>query len=126
MPTTKHKIFKIKVSDDGKFSISKTVEDTINAFLLEANNVYVNHSVTTLTEDIEEFDNFKTICKYVLISIIYKDLNNTTLNLKDTSKKIKKVVQREIESGNPTKEPSIMTEFDKEITGFESKSQTEK
>ena len=65
MSITKHKIFKIKVSDDGKFTISKTVENTINTFLSEENNVYVNHSITTLTEDVEEYDNLKTICKYV-------------------------------------------------------------
>ncbi|MDG1315158.1 MAG: hypothetical protein P8P29_06520 [Flavobacteriaceae bacterium] len=125
MPTTKHKIFKIKVSDDGKFTISKAVENTINTFLSEANNVYVNHSVTTLTEDIEEYDNLKTVCKYVLISIIYKDLDSTTLNLKGTSKKIKQTVQKEIESGSPIDEPNILTDFDKEIVEFESKTEKE-
>jgi len=125
MPITKHKIFKIKVSDDGKFTISKTVENTINTFLSEANNVYVNHSVTTLTEDVEEYDNLKTVCKYVLISIIYKDLDSTTLSLKGTSNKIKKTVQREIESGNPINEPDILTELDKEIKEFESKTEKE-
>jgi len=115
MPITKHKIFKIKVSDDGKLTISKTIEKTINDFLSEPNNVYVNHSVTTLTEDVDEYDNIKTICKYVLISIVYKDLDNTSLNLKGISKKTKETVHREIESGNPIKEPNIITDFDKEI-----------
>lgn len=125
MPTTKHKIFKIKVSDDGKFTISKTIENTINTFLMEANNVYVNHSVTTLTEDVEEYDSLKTVCKYVLISIIYKDLDSTSLNLKGTSKKIKETVQREIESGNPIDEPDVLTELDKGIIEFESKTEKE-
>ena len=120
MPITKHKIFKIKVSNDGKFTISKTVENTINTFLSDSNNVYVNHSVTTLTEDINEYDNLKTVCKYVLISIIYKDLDNTSLNLKGTSKKIKETVHKEIESGEPIKEPDIMTDLDKEIIEIES------
>lgn len=121
MPITRHKIFKIKVSDDGKFTISKTIEKTINTFLSEPNNVYVNHSVTTLTEDIEEYDNLKTICKYVLISIIYKDLDSTSMNLKGASKKMKETVQKEIESGNAIKEPDILTELDKEIIEIESK-----
>lgn len=125
MPITKHKIFKIKVSDDGKFTISKTVENTINTFLSEANNVYVNHSVTTLSEDIEEYDNLKTVCKYVLISIVYKDLDSTSLNLKGTSKKIKQTVQREIESGSPIDEPNISTDLDKEIIEFKSKTEKE-
>ena len=115
MPITKHKIFKIKVSDDGKLTISKTIEKTINDFLSEPNNVYVNHSVTTLTEDVNEYDNIKTLCKYVLISIVYKDLDNTSLNLKGISKKTKETVHREIESGNTIKEPNIITDFDKEI-----------
>jgi hypothetical protein len=121
MPTTRHKIFKIKVSDDGKFTISKTVENTINIFLSEPNNVYVNHSVTTLTEDIDEYDNLKTICKFVLISIIYKDLDSTPLSLKGVSKKTKKTVQIEIESGNIIEEPDILTDLDKEIIEIESK-----
>ena len=125
MPTTKHKIFKIKVSDDGKFTISKTVEKTINTFLSEPNHVYVNHSVTTLTEDIEEYDNLKTICKYVLISIIYKDLDGTSLNLKGTSKKIKETVRREIESGNPFEEPNILTMY-KNNSGLIAKTEVSK
>ena len=125
MPTTRHKIFKIKVSDDGKFTISKAVENTINTFLSEPNNIYVNHSVTTLTEDVEEYDNLKTICKYVLVSIIYKDLDSTSLNLKGASKKIKETVQREIESGKTIEEPDILTEWDKEILEIQSKSEKE-
>lgn len=125
MPTTKHKIFKIKVSDDGKFTISKTVEKIISTFLSEPNNVYVNHSITTLTEDVEEYDNIKTICKYVLISLIYKDLDSTSLNLKGASKKMKETVQREIESGKAIEEPDIVTDFDKEIMEIESKNQKE-
>lgn len=125
MPTTRHKIFKIKVSDDGKFTISKTVENTINTFLSEPNNIYVNHSVTTLTEDIDEYDNLKTICKYVLISIVYKDLNSTSMNLKGVSKKTKETVQREIESGNTIEEPDILTDLDKEIIEIQSKSEKE-
>ena len=125
MPITRHKIFKIKVSDDGKFTISKTVEKTIDTFLSVPNNVYVNHSVTTLTEDVEEYDNLKTICKYVLISIIYKDLDSTSMNLKGVSKKIKETVQRDIESGNAIQEPEILTELDKEIIKIESKIEKE-
>ena len=118
MSQTKHKIFKIKISDDGKFTISKTVEKTINDFLAEANIVYVNHSVTTLTEDIEEYDNLKTICKYVLISIVYKDLDSSQFNIKTSSKKIKSIVHKQIESGEKIEEPEILSEIDKEINIF--------
>ena len=125
MSQTKHKIFKVKISDDGKFTISKAVEKTINDFLAESNIVYINHSVTTLTEDIEEYDNLKTICKYVLISIVYKDLDSSQFNVKTSSKKIKSIVHKQIESGEKIKEPNILTEIDKEINKFKSKEDTE-
>lgn len=115
MSLTKHKIFKIKLSDDGKFTITKAVERSINQFLEKSNNVYVNHSVTTLTEDKEEFDNLKTVCKYVLVSFIYKDLDSSPLSVKNTSSKIKSIVHKEIESGNAKEEPNIITNFDKEF-----------
>lgn len=115
MSITKHKIFKLKLSNDAKFTITKTVEKAINDFLLDSNIVYVNHSITTLTEDIEEYDNLKTICSYVLISIIYKDLNASPLDVKSTSKKIKSIVHKQVETGDEITEPKIETEFDKEI-----------
>lgn len=119
MPTTKHKIFKLRISDDGKFTITKAVEKTINSFLLDPNNVYVNHSITTLTEDIEEYDSFKTNCKYVLISLIYKDLNSTPLDVKTASKSVKSIVHKQIESGEIIDEPLIETEIDKQIMEIE-------
>lgn len=122
MPITKHKIFKIQISDDSKFTISTSVEKTINDFLNEPNIIYLNHSVTTLTEDIEEYDKIKTLCKYVLISIIYKDLDYTQLDIKTTSNKIKAAVHKQIESGEALDEPDIVTEIDKGVIDFNNKS----
>lgn len=124
MPVTKHKIFKLKLSDDAKFTITETVEEIINEFLLDSNIVYVNHSITTLTEDVEVYDKLKTICRFVLVSIIYKDLNSSSLDLKSTSKKVKKVVHKQIESGAEITEPQIETEIDKEIRQFEKNNKT--
>ncbi len=121
MPVTKHKLFRIKINDDGKFTITKTVEKTINDFLADDNNVYINHSITTLTEDVEEYDNVKTICRYVLLSIMYKDLNSTILDVKKTSSKIKAIVHKQIELRNTIEEPPFQTEIDKEIIEFENK-----
>ena len=124
MSQTKHKIFKIKISDDGKFTISKAVEQTLNDFLEKSNIIYVNHSITTLTEDIEEYDNLKTICKFVLISIIYKDLDASKFDIKTTSRKIKSIVQKQVESGEQISEPNVLTEIDNEIIEFENKTYT--
>lgn len=115
MPVTKHKLFKLKLSDDAKFTITKEVEKTINEFLLDPNIVYVNHSITTLTEDIEKYDSLKTICRFVLISIVYKDLNSTSLDVKSTTKKAKNVVHKQIELGAKIPEPHIETKIDIEI-----------
>ncbi len=123
MPQTKHKLFKAKISDDGKLTISKSIEDTLNKFLDEPNIVYVNHSITILTEDIEEYDNLRTVCKYILISLVYKDLDSTSFSVKSTSKEIRNVVHKEIESGEAINEPDIQTGIDKEIVELERKAE---
>ena len=115
MSQTKHKMFKIKISDDGKFVLDRGVQRKINAFLAEDNYIYVNHSVTVLTEDIEVTGEIFTINKFLVISIIYKDLNESEYNLKGTSKTVKKVVTKEIEIGVNIPKPQINTTFDTEI-----------
>jgi len=115
MSITKHKIFQIKISEDNKFSLDENIQKEINSFLSESNTIYVNHSTSVLTQDVEVYGQNKTINKFLVISLVYKDLNETEYNLSNTSKKIKKVVSRQVESGQTIKEPSIETDFDKEI-----------
>ena len=115
MSITKHKTFKIRISDDGKFILDKSVENSINAFLAEPNNVYINHSVSTLSEDIDIYGSQKTIIRFVIISLVYKDLNETALNLKGTSKRIQKNVRKEIKKDSKIDEPSLETAIDAEI-----------
>ena len=121
MSVTKHKIFRVKISQDNKLSFDETIQKEINRFLSESDNIYVNHSTSILTEDIEEYGSTKTINKFLVISLIYKDLNDTALSLKNTSNKVKKVVSKEIESGQTIKEPNIETDFDKEIRALREK-----
>ncbi len=121
MQITRHKLFKLKVSDDGKFTITKAVEKTLNNFLSDPNNVYVNHSITTLSEDVSDYGNIKTVCRYILISVVYKDLNSSSLDVKGTSNKMKKIVHKQLESGAPIEEPLILTDLDKEIIEFENR-----
>ncbi len=115
MSVTKHKIFRVKISQDSKLSFDETIQKEINSFLSESNNIYVNHSTSVLTEDLEEYGQHKTINKFLVISLIYKDLNDSEYNLNKTSKKIKAVVSREVETGRTLKEPIVETEFDREI-----------
>lgn len=115
MSVTKHKIFRVKISQDDKLSFDQNIQKEINSFLFESDNIYVNHSTSILTEDIEEYGQNKTINKFLIISLIYKDLNDTTYSLKNTSNIVKKVVSKEIETGHILGEPSVETDFDKAV-----------
>ncbi len=115
MPQTKLEIFKIKISNDSKFTLDKATQDEINLFLAEENNIYVNHSTAIISEGIEEYGSTKTIDKFLVISLIYKDLKASEFDLKNTNKKVKATVTKEIESGVSMETPVIETKFDKEI-----------
>lgn len=115
MSITKHQIFRVKISEDKNLSLNETAQKEINGFLAESNNIYINHSTSILTEDVEQYGQNKTINKFLIISLIYKDLNETTYDLKKTSTKIKKIVSKEIEFGQVIREPNIETDFDREI-----------
>jgi hypothetical protein len=125
MSVTKHKIFRVKISQDSGQSFDETIQKEINSFLFESNNIYVNHSTSVLTEDIEEYGQNKTINKFLVISLIYKDLNDTEYNLNKTSKKLKTVVSREIETGRILTEPSVETDFDREIKQIQTPKENE-
>ena len=115
MSVTKHKTFKIKISDDGKLTLDRAAQNTINNFLAESNNVYVNHSTSILTEDIEEYGSIITLNRFLVISLVYKDLEGTPMSLTKVSKKTKAVIQKEIETGKKITEPALTTEFEKKI-----------
>lgn len=115
MSKTKFEIFKIQISENSKFDFDKKAIERINDFLSDENNVYINHSISILTEDIEEYGTNKTVNKYLVVSLIFKDLSTSEFNLRNTSKKIKEVVKKEIEEGKNIPEPKIETDFDKEI-----------
>jgi hypothetical protein len=122
MPLNKHKLFKIKISEDGKFDFDKKVENEINTFLADSDNVYVNHSIAILTDSIEHFDEFKSVNKYILLSLIYKDLNDSANSLKKVSDKVRKVVTKSYEDDTIIQEPQIETDFDKAIKEINIKS----
>ncbi len=115
MSRTKLEIFKIKISNDSELTLDEAAQDKINLFLAEENNIYVNHSTSVISEGIEEYGNIKTIDKFLIISLIYRDLNASEFDLKNTNKKIKAIVNKEIESGVSMKTPEIETKFDKEV-----------
>lgn len=115
MSQTKLEIFKIGISENSDFNLEKKVVDQINDFLRDDNKIYVNHSSSILTEDINEYGLIKTISKFLIISIVYKDLNETVFDLKDTSKKVRNVVKKEIEKGTTLPEPIIETDLEKKI-----------
>lgn len=120
MPQTKIEIFKIGISQSSNFDLEKNVLNQINEFLSDDNKIYINHSTSILTEDIDEYGVAKTINKFLVVSIVYKDLNETPFNLKNTSKKVRNIVKTEIEKGATLPEPTIETELEKKIKSLNS------
>ena len=115
MSNIKHKLFKIKILNDDKKNFDEKALKTINEFLKESNNVYINHSITTITEDIEKYGQINTICTNIIISLIYKDLLETEFDLTTTKNKTKIVVRKQVIDDSDSAEPIIETDFDKEI-----------
>ena len=120
MSLTKHKIFKIKItnSENRALEIDRAALNEINRFLEQSNNVYVNHSITILSEDIEEYGREK---RFLLISLVYKDLDGTPLSLSKVSKETKEAVKKEIESGKKIEEPLSSTEFERRVQKIKTK-----
>jgi putative transposon-encoded protein len=115
MSVTKHKIFKVKISEDSNLSLSSDTRKTIDAFLANPNHIYVNHSTSILSEDIEVYGQNKTVNKFLVISLVYKDLNDTGFDVSKTSPKVRQVVSKEIEVGREIEKPNVETEFEKSI-----------
>lgn len=120
MSQTKLEIFKIGITPNSNFDLEKNVLDHINEFLRDDNKIYTNHSTSILTEDLDEYGVAKTVNKFLVVSIVYKDLNETPFNLKNTSKKLKNIVKTEIEKGTALPEPTIETDLEKKIKNLKS------
>jgi hypothetical protein len=120
MSVTRHQIFKIDISRDANLEIDKVTNDKINDFLAIPNNIYINHSICILTESIEEYGSIKNINRFVIISLVYEDLDGTTIDLSTASPLIKKVVKREIKTASKIPKPDIETDFDKVMSGLKS------
>lgn len=115
MPVNKLKIFKIKISKGGNFSLDNSTQQVINDFLSEANMIYVGHSTSVLSEDVDSEGRIKRIDRFLVVTIVYKDLSETAYDLTKTSSKTKQIVTREIESGQVVKQPEVKTAFDSDF-----------
>lgn len=111
MSTTKHEIFKIPISED--FSFDEEIIRSINVFLEVENYVYINHSVTILTEAIRDYNSYKQINKFLVISLIFKDLTETSYNLKKVTKRTQEIVKKEVKEGESLPMPNYETHFGK-------------
>jgi hypothetical protein len=121
MSITKHKIFKIDILQNMGLEIDDITSEKINTFLSVPNNIYINHSTCILTESIEKYGNIEQINRYVLISLIYEDLDGTAMDLNTASPIVKKTVKREIKADSKIPKPNIETNFDKTISNLESR-----
>jgi ABC-type uncharacterized transport system ATPase subunit len=115
MTKTKHKFFKIALLNQATFDLDKKVEQSVNDFLADPNFVYVNHSITVLSNTIDENDIPKLMNRFVLISLIYKDLKDTTYKLDKVSPKVQNIVKKSFEESGEVINSNIETEFDKKM-----------
>jgi hypothetical protein len=113
MSITKHKIFKIEIKNS--LSIEDAALNELDLFLQNSNHIYVNHTNSILTDDVPKYGQIITENRFLVISLIYKDLNNTPLNLKQTGEKLKKIVTKEVKSNENIKTPDVVTDFDKDF-----------
>lgn len=113
MSNIKHKLFKVKILKDKSDFDDKSLK-IINDFLQEANHVYINHSISIITNDYEKFGIINTVATDIVISLIYKDLVDTELNLNSTKNKTKNIIHKQVLENNTIEEPFIETEFEKE------------
>jgi hypothetical protein len=119
MQQTKMEIFKIDISNDSKLTLDKKGLTKINLFLSEDNYIYINHSTSIISSSYEEYGSIKSVDRFLIVSLIYKDLNESEYDIKNASTKVKAAVTKEIESGSSIKSPGIETSFDKEIQRLE-------
>ena len=115
MPVTKHKLFSIYVSDLSKIDFDNAIMKKIDTFLIESNVVYVNHSISVLSDPTFQYEKLKAYRHFVILSIIYKDLNETEFDVSKTTKKTKEVVKKSIEAGDTVPMPNIESSFDKKL-----------
>jgi len=111
----KHILFKIKISDEHKFETDSKANEIINDFLNDSNHVYVNHSLTILSTAIRETGAFKNVNQFLIISLVYKDLAESSLDLKKTSKKTIAAVKKAVEENTKIEPPKFKTNFEKTI-----------
>ena len=113
MHNPKHKLFSIRISEKKKIEFDQVAFDMINDFLSESNNVYINHSITVLSSPIIDYQRIVSYNHHIIVSLIYKDLNETELDLSKTSKKTKEIVKKSIALGEKIPMPNIETDFEK-------------
>ena len=105
MPINKHKIFKISI--DVGFSFNESAESVVNEFLSNPNNIYVGHSIALAWEDKDEHGKIRQTNGHLIISLIYKDLSATSLDLTKVSKKVLSILFPKIHSKSKSYNHSI-------------------
>ncbi|NDW08464.1 hypothetical protein [Dysgonomonas sp. 520] len=115
MPQTKFEIFRVAITDTTKLSFDSTARKKIDNFLKNPNYIYINHTASIATEDIEKYGVNKTTNKFLIVTLVYKDLTETEYNLSNTGRKTKKIVHQQIKNGDSIQAPVIETSFDTKI-----------
>jgi hypothetical protein len=113
MSVTKHKIISIPINDKKGFSLEQTAKDQVDKFLADANVVYAGHSICIAREDYREYGATLSRNAFLIVSIVYKDLDGSSHDLKAASSKVKKVIQKSVAEEDYIPEPEIVSDFDR-------------
>jgi hypothetical protein len=111
MSITKHKLFQIPITSE--IVLNDDGFNEMNSFLAEANYVYISHSISILTQSLKSTNTFRQVNKFLLISLVYKDLSETKMDIKRASKKAATVVKQSTEQNEKMPMPSYQTNFEK-------------
>ncbi len=102
--------------------IKKIVEPIIDAVSKHYKSFLASDSKSTIAkQDVIRIllDNIENINRFVLISLIYEDLNETEMDLSSASPGVKQVVRKEVKVASKIPKPNIETEFDKMMSNLE-------
>jgi hypothetical protein len=107
MATIRHKLFSVKIDD--LYNVDAVVAEALDEFLSDVNHVYINHSVSSIGLGPGRIDRESVL----FLSIVYKDLRNTTNQLTNVTAESKEMVHNSILSGSIQEPPVFETAFDK-------------
>ena len=113
MAVNKIKVFKVAISNNMELDLDEKELEAVNKFLKNPNIIYINHSGTVFFDSENHNGREKLKNRFLVISLVYKDLNDTQYNLKKVSKKTESFIKNSFENNEKIEPPKHLTNFEK-------------